>query len=1029
MKKIRTLAVALLPMLLAAQQRQLNYIPTDDGYIMSRNGNNNYTRALYGGNSLFRIETSDRPIFAAYHKRDNRNINFVIECGGKASRLDSVAECTSYYKGGERRYILSDPGWNGGTLTITTLATFDKEGGIWKIEGENMPADARLTANCCETVKVKISRSGDIGVDPKDCFAPDTAKSPLSSCTVNIGGKRNIAYIGYSDHKVTAADRKMLASEFDNAMAQRDAIVGSLVIDTPDPYINTLGSTLMAAGDGIWDGKTWQHGAIGWRMPLSGWRGAYTGDCLGWHDRAKTHFNAYAASQVTDVEPVIPHPAQDSTLRLARAEKRWGTPMYSNGYICRNPERNNQMHHYDMNLCYMDELMRHFSWTGDTAYAREMWNVIKSHLAWEKRNYDPDNDGLYDAYCCIWASDALYYSGGAVTHSSAYNYYANKSAAVIASRIGEDPEPYEKEAKLILDAMNSVLWMNEPGVWAEYKESLGNRRLHDHPALWTIYHAIDSETADPFMMYSATRYIDDYIPHIPVIADGLPEGTYATVSTTDWLPYAWSINNVAFAEVMHTALAYWQACRPDKGFNLLKSSVLDGMFLGSSPGNIGQISHYDAARGECYRDFADPVGVMSRAVVEGMFGFSPDAMNGRLDIRPGFPSEWDHASIKHPDFCFSFRRDGNTDSYRLDLSTNAFENVGFILPAPFSKVENVTVNGKSVSWRLKPNSVGMPYIVIDAAVTDDMAIEVTWSGTEICDKKASATGNSNGRFHEIAQDDMKWWVETEPYIREPLPDFGIAMLNGPDNKYTPVDLTAHYNSSITDIFRNEYLSPRPVSTTLQIPVNGIGEWCHPLDSANIDDSGLRKVSAENGGIFRTPQGIPFKSTPDGDNIVYTSLFDNYPDSVSVALSGSADAMAFMLAGSTNHMQCHMDNAVITVAYKDGTAESLPLRAPYNWCPIEQDYYMDDHAFKVDTPRPLRFTLKDAQVSDNLEALLGIDGVYGRRIDGGAGVILCMRLDSSKELSHLTLKTLSNDVVTGLVAATCITRAGSSEISD
>ena len=64
-----------------------------------------------------------------------------------------------------------------------------------------------------------------------------------------------------------------------------------------------------------------------------------------------THLDAYAASQVTDVPNTIPHPAQDSTMNLARSEKRWGTPQYSNGYICRNPERNNQMHHYDMNLC------------------------------------------------------------------------------------------------------------------------------------------------------------------------------------------------------------------------------------------------------------------------------------------------------------------------------------------------------------------------------------------------------------------------------------------------------------------------------------------------------------------------------------------------------------------------------------------------------------------------------------------------------------------------------------------------------
>ena len=91
-----------------------------------------------------------------------------------------------------------------------------------------------------------------------------------------------------------------------------------------------------------------------------------------------------------------------------------------------------------------------------------------------------------------------------------------------------------------------------------------------------------------------------------------------------------SINNVAFAEVMHTALAYFQAGRADAGFHLLKSSVLDGMYLGESPGNFGQISFYDAARGECYRDFGDPIGVASRVLIQGLYGILPDAMNGRL---------------------------------------------------------------------------------------------------------------------------------------------------------------------------------------------------------------------------------------------------------------------------------------------------------------------------------------------------------------------------------------------------------------
>lgn len=117
------------------------------------------------------------------------------------------------------------------------------------------------------------------------------------------------------------------------------------------------------AADGIWDGEVWLHGAIGWRMPLSGWRAAYTGDVLGWHDRARTHFNAYAQVR----SPKCPTPSPSGTrFRPASGTFRqeMGYPQYSNGYICRNPHRNNQMHHYDMNLCYIDELLWHFKWTG-----------------------------------------------------------------------------------------------------------------------------------------------------------------------------------------------------------------------------------------------------------------------------------------------------------------------------------------------------------------------------------------------------------------------------------------------------------------------------------------------------------------------------------------------------------------------------------------------------------------------------------------------------------------------------------------
>ena len=529
----------------------------------------------------------------------------------------------------------------------------------------------------------------------------------------------------------------------------------------------------------------------------------------------------------------------------------------------------------------------------------------------------------------------------------------------------------------------------------------------------------DSDVADDFMAYSATRYIDNNIPHIPVTAPGLEEG-YATISTTDWMPYAWSINNVAFAEVMHTALAYRQAGRAEEASRLLKSSMLDGMFLGNSPGNIGQISHYDAARGECYRDFADPTAMMARAVVQGLFGFAPDALNHTVRIRPGFPSEWDNASIKHQDFSFRFDRHGRKETYRFNVNLDSVRAAELILPALTDKVKSLKVNGKKHSWTVVETSIGRPALAVGVPLSGDMTVEIEWKGTPIADTDAAATGKGRIGFREVKSGDFTWWEETESFTHPKLDAslLGLDLKVKGTDSYQPVDLSGVYNSNITDIFSNRYESPRSPYTTLQIPVQGIGEWCHPEDTAHIDDSGLRRM-VDADGVLKTSLGIPFASVKEGHNIAYTSLFDNYPDRISVPLNGKANAVQLLLAGSTNHMQSYVENGRIRVKYADGTEEILPLIAPNNWCPIEQDYYIDGKQFRLDTPRPYRITLKEGIVSDNLGDALGIEGVYGRRIDGGAGVMLRIDLDSAKELKELELETLSNDVVIGLAGLTLV----------
>ncbi|MFM2327050.1 MAG: hypothetical protein RIR31_1252, partial [Bacteroidota bacterium] len=178
---------------------------------------------------------------------------------------------------------------------------------------------------------------------------------------------------------------------FKNAEAARKKIANRIILQTPDEYINPLGSALAIAADGIWEDPSYMHGAIAWRMRLPAWRGAYVADPLGWHDRARMHFSSYALSQVTKIAagPVV----FDTALHIARQQEKMGTAMFSNGYISRNPGGDIRPHHYNMNLVFIDQLLNHFNYTGDIDYVKKMWPTIKLHLQWEKRNFDADGDG------------------------------------------------------------------------------------------------------------------------------------------------------------------------------------------------------------------------------------------------------------------------------------------------------------------------------------------------------------------------------------------------------------------------------------------------------------------------------------------------------------------------------------------------------------------------------------------------------------------------------------------------------------
>jgi Domain of unknown function (DUF4450)/Glycosyl-hydrolase family 116, catalytic region len=1105
--------------------RKIHYAPEGNSFVL-KNGTRKFNRALYGSNTGFRVETGDLPEFAMYMPGMGGNFKLGLQNGKESKWITEAAKIDTRYILGTMQYTIEDPILGNGKLFVNVVALKENEGFIVKVYGKNTPKETNVIWAFGGATGKKFSRDGDIGADPESVFylQPDycinnkysikkqsflleygsesnkqktgnnkavtgffpeslthlaNAKmqnTPLAlfdstaeTLTLITGKIKSIAEKGdywlfLTEDPKTNYTQKSIAQLYTKSIQQTQLLAGRVKVSTPDPYINTLGSALTIAADGIWESPAYLHGAIAWRMYLNAWRGAYTADPLGWHDRAKTHFTSYSNSQVTSPEsgPIV----LDEERNLARQKEEIGTSMFSSGYISRSPNKNNVAHHYDMNLVFIDQMLRHFKWTGDTSFIKEMWPTIQRHLNWEKRNFDPDGDGLYDAYASIWASDALQYSGGGVIHSSAYNYYANKTVAQIAKKIQEEENPFTKEADKILKATNSQLWIANKGIFAEFKDALGNRLLHDSPGIWSIYHTIDSELSNPFESYQMLEYVNNEIPHIPISAEGLDKKDLYVISTTNWQPYTWSTNNVALAEQLHTSLAFWQGGQSEKAFKMWESALVESMYLGASPGGFEQLLYQDAMRGELYRDFADPIGMASRTLVEGLFGIQPDALAGVLTIQPGFPEKWNQASLEIPDVSIDFTRDSKEEKYSIKNKFSAQMSLKLVLKTELEAIENITVNGKSVSWKVVPESIGNPKISIEVpynamyditikskgasleevktkeiyalnemlnlktskakiiSVYDPQSVLSEISKTEYSLKaKVNLVGNKLF-FVELKQGELSWWkpihvnVKSETQSNETVTNWDAPI--DKSKRIETIPLTSFFNAKVVDIFNYEYLSPRPQTVTLQLPKQGIGNWCYPNISVKIDDKGLREKAKGNGQIT-TPNGVPFQTPSDEklNNIIFTSMWDNFPENINIPLNGKASHAYFMLAGTTNPMQSRIVNGEIIVHYTDGTSETLSLRNPENWWPIEQDYFIDGLAFTTDAPKPPRIYFKTGEISRDFAAFKSIKGFTSYGVDGGAGTILDLPLDKNKTLKNMTLRTIANDVVIGLMSLTLI----------
>ena len=150
-------------------QRKMRYAPNGQGFYI-RNGTHRFNRALYGGNTAFRVEAGDLPQFALYLPGMGGSMQLGIVGATGQKWLIDAQTIDAWYESGQMHYAISDVLLQGGSIHLYVLAMPASEGVLLKIETRNLPSSLSLVWAFGGATGKRFNRDGDIGADPESVF-------------------------------------------------------------------------------------------------------------------------------------------------------------------------------------------------------------------------------------------------------------------------------------------------------------------------------------------------------------------------------------------------------------------------------------------------------------------------------------------------------------------------------------------------------------------------------------------------------------------------------------------------------------------------------------------------------------------------------------------------------------------------------------------------------------------------------------------------------------------------------------------
>ncbi len=1009
------------------------------------------------------------------------NLMFALIRDGHGKWLQDASDITSKYRPGRMEWIVKDSSWSATTAHLEVVPAARGPGLAAHIRIQDaQPGDKLVWASGGASIEKQsvlweydmTSQSGKLsyrGFDPASCEHNETAVNGNSWTVQGTGSLPVVTGRCSVETKMSLADADawkdpallLTTQGYSRAIAcgslpvqsnqdiywsflGPDAGVGNspakdfaagkeraqmlesrAVIDTPDRWLNAAFAASSIVEDACFRDGIYTHSGMRWSKALIGWRTIFGGTVFGAHENVKTQAAYCLGKQIKDSDRTSAQ--ADPKLGLTRQSPQ--SRLFGKGRVdVYNPP------HYDMQTQFFDQLEHAWRWTGDKTLEKLLRPALDLHCEYLKDCFDPAGLGIYESYANTWPTDDQWYNGGGTSEETAYAYQAELTAFQLSKRVGDEAAAalHQVAIERIRKGFFDLLWNPATGYPGAYREQEGLKRLHQSCWLYAIFCPIDAGLLTTEQSAEALYYTEWGLERMKVPYGG------EQCWPSNWVPSIWSVREMWSGDDYHLALAYLQTGLPDEAWKIFHGMFPQQLLFGPVPGDMG-----NPAGGT---DFNDCNSMFARTIVEGMFGYRPDYPNGVVKVAPQLPSDWDHASIRTPDMSISYERSGMSTSCAITLAHDCAMEVE--LPVCTHEVTQVTVDGKPAKWELLPG-FGRSLVKVEIPSANAIKVEVTakdslkkapsialsgntgdvvtlrdqmgkivdfhdpegvLSNAKLTSDAITGTLTSNAGYHLVfglsQVGETRQWKMFKIHVTDAKADAALAAsteVNVPkDAQWDQVNVQSSFNGDIRTIYEQQYLSPRPNTCSLRLATDGYSTWQMalggPLHPPKITLDNVPKLS-DNSGHVLAENGVPFPVPSETNNIAFTSRWDNWPRQVEVPVHKSGDAIWFLLCGSTNPMEVRIPNAELRMKYADGKVERLEITPPFNFwslCPFggnDYDYVRD--AFALPKVPPMTM-----QLGKNCR-----------------GIVLGWRLRPGVALESVTLETLSEQVVIGLMGAT------------